>query len=137
MYAIIIKMSEMLHFEKYPLQERFFVIDDDPLPKRGNNIEDVSFIYDHKLGRSVLGFSIVTLDLFTGQNFYPVDLAYRFGKRHHPKSPEEKIGDPRNISGHMSYEIKHQGKVALSLQMIQRAVDRGIRAGYVFFRYLV
>jgi len=133
MYTIIIKISETLHFEKYPLQERFFVIDDSPLPKRGKNIENVSFIYDHNVGRSVLGFSIVTLGLFTGENFYPVDFAYRFGKRRHPKSPEEKIGDPRSISGQMSYEAKHQGKVALALQMVQRAVDRGIRARYVLF----
>jgi hypothetical protein len=33
----------------------------------------------------------------------------------------------------MSHEAKHQGKVQLALQMIQRAFDRGIRAGYVLF----
>ncbi len=58
---------------------------------------------------------------------------YRFAKRRHSKSPEENIGDPRSISGQMSYEAKHQGKVQLALQMIQRAFDRGIQAGYVLF----
>ena len=133
MYTIILKISEKLRFEKYPLKERYFIIDDSPLPKRGRSIENVSFIYDHSLGRSVLGFSIVTLGIFTGQNFYPLDFAYRFGKKRHPKSPEEKIGDPRSISGRMSHEAKHQGKVQLALQMIHRAFDRGIRAGYVLF----
>jgi hypothetical protein len=133
MYAMIIKILEMLQFEKYPLEERYFVVDDSPIPKRGRNIENVSFIYDHNQGRSVLGFSIVTLGLFTGENFYPLDFAYRFGKKRHPKSAEEKIGDPRSISGQMSYEAKHQGKVNLAFQMIQRAVDRGIQAGYVLF----
>jgi len=33
----------------------------------------------------------------------------------------------------MSYEAKHFGKPDLALQMIQRAFDRGIRAGYVLF----
>ena len=33
----------------------------------------------------------------------------------------------------MSYEAKHFGKLDLALQMIQRAFDRGIRAGYVLF----
>jgi hypothetical protein len=133
MYTVIIKVSEMLHFEKYPLDERYFVIDDSPLPKRGRNIENVSFIYDHNCGRSILGFSIVTLGLFTGENFYPVDFAYRFGKTRHPRSRQEKIGDPRSISGQMSYEAKHQGKVDLAFQMIQRASDRGIEAGYILF----
>jgi len=133
MYAIMMKISEKLCFEKYPLKQRYFVIDDSPIPKRGRNIENVSFIYDHSVGRSFLGYCIVTLGLFTGENFYPLDFAYRFGKKRHPKSPEEKIGDPRSISGRMSHEAKHQGKVQLALQMIERAFDRGIRAGYVLF----
>jgi len=133
MYAIMRKISENLRFEKYPLKERYFVIDDSPIPKRGRNMENVSFIYDHSIGRSLLGYCIVTLGLFTGENFYPLDFAYRFGKKRHPNSPEEKIGDPRSISGRMSYEAKHHGKVELALQMIQRAFDRGIRAGYVLF----
>ena len=133
MYLIMLKISEKLQFEKYPLKERYFVIDDSPMPKRGRNIENVSFIYDHSVGRTFLGYCIVTLGLFTGENFYPLDFAYRFGKKRHPKSPEENIGDPRSISGQMSYEAKYQGKVQLALQMIQRAFDRGIRAGYVLF----
>jgi hypothetical protein len=80
-----------------------------------------------------LGFSIVTLGLFTGENFYPVDFAYRFGKTRHSRSPEDKIGDPRSISGQMSYEAKYRGKVDLALHMIQRAFHRGIQAGYVLF----
>ena len=133
MYHVLIKISEMVEFKKYPLEERYFVIDDSPIAKRGRNIENVSFIYDHNCGRSILGFSIVTLGLFTGENFYPVDFAYRFGKTRHPRSPEEKIGDPRSISGQMSYEAKYRGKVELALQMIQRAFHRGIQAGYVLF----
>lgn len=133
MYGIILKISEKLNFEKYPLKERYFIIDDSPLPKRGRNLENVSFIHDHSIGRSFLGYCIVTLGLFTGENFYPLDFAYRFGKKRHPDSPAEKIGDPRSISGQMSHEAKHQGKIQLALQMIQRAFDRGIQAGYVLF----
>jgi len=84
MYALILKISEKLRFEQYPLKERYFVIDDSPLPKRGRNIENVSFIYDHSVGRTFLGYCIVTLGLFTGENFYSLDFAYRFGKKRHP-----------------------------------------------------
>jgi hypothetical protein len=133
MYTVVLKISEKLHFEKYPLRQRYFVVDDSPIPKRGQNLENVSFIYDHSVGKTFLGYCIVTLGLFTGENFYPLDFAYRFGKKRHPNSPEEKIGDPRRISGLMSHEAKYHGKVELALQMIQRAFDRGIRAGYVLF----
>ncbi len=133
MYAVVVKISEKLRFETHPLKERCFVIDDTPIHKRGRKLENVSFIYDHSLGRTFLGYCIVTLGLFTGENFYPLDFAYRFGKKRHPKSPKEKIGDPRSISGRMSHEAKHQSKTKLALQMIQRAFDHGIRAGYVLF----
>ena len=133
MYLIMLKISEKLQFEKCPLNKRYFVIDDSPIHKRGRNIENVSFIYDHSVGKTVLGYCIVTLGLFTGENFYPLDFAYRFGKKRHPKSPEENIGDPRSISGQMSHEARHIGKVQLALKMIQRAFDRGFRAGYVLF----
>ena len=92
-------MFEVLQFDRYDVKDRYFVIDDTPVPKRGRKIENVSFIHDHNLGRSILGFSLVSLGLFTGKNFYPLDFAYRFGKSRHPKSPEERIGDPRSISG--------------------------------------
>lgn len=133
MYKVIITISQVLNFEKYPLNKRYLILDDSPIPKRGRNIDNVSFIYDPNLKRSVLGFCIVTLGLFTGRNFYPVDFSYWFSNKRHPKSPQERIGDPRSISGQMSYEAKHLGKTELALKMTQRAYDHGIRAGYVLF----
>lgn len=133
MYKVISNISDALSFNRYPLEDRYFVLDDTILMKRGRDMENVSYIHDHNLNRSVLGFCIVTLGLFTGQNFYPIDFAYRFGKKRHPKSPDEKIGDPRSISGQRSYEAKYRTKLDLSLQMIQSAFQRGIRAGYVLF----
>lgn len=133
MYQVINEIYKVIKFEETPLEERHFIIDDSVLGKRGKKIENVSFIYDHTIGRSVLGFCIVTLGLFTGQGFYPLDFAYRFGSKRHPKSSEERIGDPRSISGQMSYEAKHHSKLELALMMIQRALDHGIRAGYVLF----
>jgi hypothetical protein len=96
-------------------------------------IENVSFIHDHNLGRSVLGFCIVTLGLFATQGFYPLDFAYCFGKKRHGKSPEENIGDPRKSSGQRSFEAKQYTKLELSLMMIQAAVKSGIVPGYVLF----
>ena len=77
MYLILIAISEKLHFDKHPLKDRYFVIDDSPIPKRGKNIENVSFIYDHSVGKTFLGYCIVTLGLFTGENFYPLDFAFK------------------------------------------------------------
>jgi len=98
LYAIIHTISEKIGFAQYPLKERYFVIDDSPIPKRGRHLENVSFLYDHSIGRTFLGYGIVSPRLFTGENFYHLDSAYRFDKKRHPKSPEEKIEDPRSIA---------------------------------------
>jgi len=122
-----------IEISKLPPKERVFVIDDTNLAKCGKMIENVSYIYDHNVGRTILGFCIVTLGLFMPTGFYPLDVAYCFGKKRNPKSPLEKVGDPRSISGRMSYEAKHFTKLELALQMIQNAVHSGIVPGYVLF----
>ena len=133
MYKVNVRIFEGLQLDNTPQEEQYFVIDDTILQKLGRKIENVSFIFDHNLGRSVLGFCIVTLGLFTANGFYPIDFAYRFGKKRHPKSPEENIGDPRSITGQRSFEAKHYTKLELALMMIQRAVNCGIVPGYVLF----
>ena len=133
MYKANGHIFKSIELEKIPQNERYFVIDDTILAKLGRKIENVSFIYDHNLGRSVLGFCIVTLGLFTAHGFYPLDFAYCFSKKRHPKSPAENIGDPRKSSGKRSFEAKHYTKLELALMMIQTAVNAGIVPGYVLF----
>ena len=133
MYKSNSQIFDAIELSKQSQQDIYFVIDDTILAKLGRKIENVSFIHDHNLGRSVLGFCIVTLGLFTAQGFYPLDFAYCFGKKRHSKSPEENIGDPRKSSGQRSFEAKHYSKLELSLMMIQSAVKSGIVPGYVLF----
>ena len=95
LYAVITRMFDVLQFEQHSVKKRYLVIDDSPIPKRSRKIENVSFIYDHNLGRSILGFPLVTLGLFTEKHFYPVDFAYRFGKARHPKNPEDEDWRPQ------------------------------------------
>jgi hypothetical protein len=133
MYKTNSQIFKAIELSKDLQQDIYFVIDDTILAKLGKKIDNVSFIHDHNLGRSVLGFCIVTLGLFTAQGFYPLDFAYCFGKKRHSKSPEENIGDPRKSSGKRSFEAKHCTKLQLSLMMIQTAVNSGIVPGYVLF----
>ena len=132
-YQVILEISQQLGFDKVPVQDRYFVLDDSVIAKRGKSMQNVSFVYDHSLGRAVLGYCVVTLGLFTGNGFYPIDFSYWFSKRRHPRSPDNNIGDPRSVSGQMSYEASCYSKPELAIRMIQRAVSRGLRAGYVLF----
>ena len=132
-YKVILEIFKQCRFNPGQVKDFYFVIDDTVCAKRGKLIENVSFIYDHCLKRSVLGYGLVTLGLFTGNAFYPIDFSYWFSNRRHPKSAEENIGDPRSVSGQMSYEAKTYSKLDLSLKMLKRAVTHGIRAGYILF----
>ena len=133
MYKINNEIFKAIELDKTPQEERYFVIDDTIFAKLGRKIENVSYIFDHNLGRSVLGFCIVTLGLFTAHGFYPIDFSFCFGKKRNKKSPEENIGDPRKSSGKRSFEAKHYTKLELALMMIQKAVDCGIVPGYIMF----
>ena len=133
MYKINNQIFNAIELDNTPQEERYFVIDDTMLAKLGKKIENVSYIFDHNLGRSVLGFCIVILGLFTAHGFYPLDFAYCFGQKRNKKSPEENIGDPRKSSGQRSFEAKHYTKLELALMMIQSAVNCGIVPGYVLF----
>jgi len=131
MYKINSQIFKAIELDNTPQEERYFVIDDTILAKLGKKIENVSYIYDHNIGRSVLGFCVVILGLFTAHGFYPLDFAYCFGQKRNKKSPEENIGDPRTSSGRRSFEAKHYAKLELALMMIKSAVNCGIVPGYV------
>jgi hypothetical protein len=132
MYKVNSQIFKAIELDNIPQEERYFVIDDTTLAKLGKKIENVSYIYDHNIGRGVLGFCTVILGLFTSHGFYPLDFAYCFGQKRNSKSPEN-IGDPRKSSGRRSFEAKHYTKLELALIMIQRAVNYGIVPGYVLF----
>jgi len=52
--------------------EKFFVIDDTITEVSGKLIESASYIYDHTIGRSVLGFQKLVLGIYTSDRFIPV-----------------------------------------------------------------
>ena len=133
LYRIIMEISSQLQFNQEPTEDKYFIIDDTVLPKRGKLIENVSYIYDHSIGRSVLGFCFVSLGLFTGKGYYPLDFSYWVSNKRHEKSPIVNNGNSRSISGQMSHEAIHNTKLDLALKMVERAVSHELDAGYVLF----
>ena len=113
--------------------QKFFVIDDTVLAKRGRHMQNLSYIYDHSQGRSVLGYCLVKLGLLSSNGYYPLDFSFWFSATRHPKTPAPVIGDPRSISGQRSFEAATYSKLELALQMIKRAIANGIGADYVLF----
>ncbi len=133
LHQLNLEIFKKIQLNRIPLKERYFILDDTIFQKRGKKMENISFVHDHSAGRSLLGFCIVTLALFNGKSVYPLDFAYRFGQKRHPKSPKEVIGDFRTAYGKRCFESKYCSKLELGQMMIEQAVSKGIVPGYVLF----
>ena len=132
LYKLNSQIFKDIQIDQIPQHQRQLIIDDSILVKLGKKLENVSYLYDHNLSRSVLGYCIVTLGLLTGHGLYPIDFAYYFSKKRNSKTPFV-IGDPRSSSGQRSYEALQYSKLELAFMLIQRAVNCGIIPGYVLF----
>jgi len=67
---ILLKLEPDKTQKKNPV---FFVLDDTVRKAEGKLIEKVSYIFDHTIGRSVLGFDVLILGLFNGEQFFRWD----------------------------------------------------------------
>jgi DDE superfamily endonuclease len=131
-YKVNAQIFKETNVDQLPQNELHAIIDDSILIKLGKMLENVCYHYDHNVGRSVLGYCIVTLGILTGHGFYPVDFAYYFSKKRNAKTPFI-IGDPRSNSGQRSFEAEHYTKLELAFMLLERAVNAGILPGYVLF----
>ena len=59
-----------------PLREKVLIADDSVSAKTGENIELISYHFDHKVRRSILGTRYLQLGYHNGINFFPLDAAF-------------------------------------------------------------
>ena len=131
--SFLYKVNEHIPNKLKSSAESFFIPDDSVFQKCGRQLENVSFIRDHTIGKSVLGYNILLLGPLRENGFYPLDFACRFGKKRHSKSQAEVIGSVKSESGKRSYEAKHYDKTDLAHRMIKRALKLGQRATCLLF----
>ena len=74
-FVTFLALKIIAHSDDTPLKEKVLIADDSISPKTGKNIELVSYHFDHKVGRSILGNCHLQLGYHNGINFYPVDVA--------------------------------------------------------------
>lgn len=118
-------------FDAISMEDACIVVDDTILKKTGTRIENVSYVYDHNEGRSVLGYCMVVIGLFTSGGFFPLDFGFSASDRKHKRGCEYQ-GDKRSATGRMNAEAK-MTKLELVESMIKNALSRGVKANYVLF----
>lgn len=127
-YLVAIKIISSC--EKVPLSQGVLIADDTIAPKSGKQMEMVSYHFDHKAGRSVLGNQCLQLGYHNGINFFPIDVAFNTSSRR-PNNTCRDI-DKRTNGWRRRKEALSKKTDAL-VQMIDRAWNSGINASFVLF----
>ncbi len=129
-FIYFLALKVIAHSDDSPLKEKVLIADDSISAKTGKNIELVSYHFDHKLGRSILGNCYLQLGYHNGINFYPVDVALSTSSNR-PSSKLRNI-DKRSCGWKRRNEALDKKTTAL-LQMVERAWHQGLDASFVLF----
>lgn len=127
-YLVAVKIISSC--EKVPLSQGVLIADDTIAPKSGKQMELVSYHFDHKAGRSVLGNQCLQLGYHNGINFFPIDVTFNTSS----KRPNNNCRDiDKRTNGWRRRKEALSKKTDTLVQMINRAWNSGINASFVLF----
>ena len=113
-----------------PLKDKVLIVDDSIGPKTGKDMELVSYHFDHKSGKSILGHQYLQLGFHNGVNFFPIDMAMNTSSRR----PNNKIRDmDKRTNGWKRRKEALSKKTDILITMVQRAWDAGFDASFLLF----
>jgi DDE superfamily endonuclease len=121
--------------------EKFFVLDDTITKVSGKLIESASYIFDHTIGRSVLGFQKLVLGIYTSDRFIPVgqricvskkrpDKKSKAGK--YTKTPKSDKINPESAGAKEREELE-KNKLEKSYSLLKEAKKKIKDVHYVLF----
>jgi hypothetical protein len=134
--AVVKKFQRLVNPTQEMADNSAFIIDDTTHEKTGRTIEKVSFVHDHVAGKqgSKLGYKNLTLGLFDGKSFCPVDFSLHsekaLKKARHRKEQYKKQRDAKSAGAKRIQECTVD-KITNGLNMLKRAVKHGFQAKYV------
>ena len=129
-FVYLLALKVIARDDDTPLKEKVLIADDSVSAKTGKDIELISYHFDHKVGRSILGNCYLQLGYHNGINFYPVDVALSTSNNR----PSSKLRDiDKRTCGWKRRKEALAKKTIILLQMIERAWNQGIDASFVLF----
>ena len=129
-FVYLLALKVIAYSDDVPLRQKVLIADDSLVPKSGKDIELVSYHFDHKTKRSVLGNQCLQLGYHNGINFFPLDASINTSS----KRPNNKLRDidKRTIGWRRRKEALNK-KTTTLVSMIDRAWKSGIDASFVLF----
>ena len=117
-------------------QQYFFVIDYTTIEVKGKLVELASYVYDHTLGKSVLGFHKLALGLFDGNHFIPIGQRICTSKHKsqamskatkYKKIPKAERIAPKSYGAIERKEAEHS-KLDQAFSLLKQAKNKGFEA---------
>jgi hypothetical protein len=128
--VILLALKVIAACDQVALKHKALLVDDTLILKTGAKIELVSYHYDHTTRRHVLGHQGLQLGYSNGVNFFPVDMALHTSRRR----PNLKLRQiDKRTHGWRRRQESLRKKTDVLLEMLQRAWNAGIDAGFVIF----
>ena len=134
--AVAKQFQHLVNPQKEVASNSAFILDDTTEAKTGRRIEQISLVHDHVSGKQgyKLGYKNLTLGLFDGKSFNPLDFSLHaekpLKKARHRKEQYRKKRQSRSSGAKRIQECRID-KITNGLNMLKRAVKQGFRAKYV------
>ena len=117
------------------------IADDSTLRKIGEAIEYIGKVFDHSLGKSVLGFKLLVIAFWDGVSFIPLNFSFHREKGKNIQKPyglsfkklRKRFSKKRekSSSGYKRVEELNKSKIDMLILMIKSAVKNGFLPKYV------
>ena len=133
LYGVAKRFQTLTHSEQGVADTSAFILDDTADARVGRRIENVSYIFDHVIGKTTLGFKHLVLGFFDGTTFTPLDFSIHAekGLRGKPRKDQYKKTCAPGSPGNTRRKECATDKITQSITMVKRAVKHGFRAKYV------
>ena len=120
---------------------RCLIIDDTTFPKTGKTIEAISYVRDHVVNKSILGFKCLLLGYYDGCSFIPLDFSLHnelgkkkskpFGLTQKQLRKQTKKNRSSDSPGKKRINETRIDKITNAINMIKYSIQKGIIANYV------
>jgi len=135
----VLKITDKKSISKKENTPICLIIDDSLLPKTGKKIELIGKVYDHCSHTYSLGIKLLTLGLWDGKSFIPLDFSLHNEpgktKKRGLKTKDLKLqfSKKRNeqTAGFKREEEVSKDKISTALSMVKTAIKKKINAKYV------
>lgn len=120
---------------------RVFIFDDSTIEKTGVKIEGISRVWNHVIGRVVLGYQLLVMGYYDGAMFTPLNFSIHREKGKNKKTPyglkpkhykkQKKKTRTKESYGFIRKKELDSSKIASCIAMLKLAVKKGIPCEYV------